>query len=156
MQVVRPSCFPPHMTDSKRPVALRWADFDANFHLRHSVYYDFGASARLEYLGQCGLSYEMMQAGHFGPILFREEAIFRREVRMGDQIYINMLVTKLRRDYARFSFRHEITREDGTVCAVLNVDGAWIDTELRKLMVPSANLGHIMESLPKSADFEWS
>ncbi|MBN8677799.1 MAG: acyl-CoA thioesterase [Chitinophagales bacterium] len=137
------------------PMPLRWADFDANFHLRHSVYYDFAATARLELMGKAGLSYEAMQQHHFGPILFREECIFKREVRPGDQVFINLVVTKLRRDYSRFSFRHEITRADGTICAILNVDGAWIDTRLRKLTVPPAFVMQMFQELPMSDDFQW-
>ena len=102
------------MSETLLSLPLRWADFDPNFHLRHSVYYDFGATARLEYLKKYGLDYDRMQAEHFGPVLFREEAVFRREVRPGDRIFINLVVTKMRRDFSRFSFRHEITRENGT------------------------------------------
>jgi acyl-CoA thioester hydrolase len=138
-----------------RPVALRWADFDANFHLRHSAYYDFGATMRLEFLNAQGLTYELMATEHFGPILFREEAIFKREVRLGDTLSMNVLVTKLRRDGARFSFRHELTRGDGTLCAVINVDGAWIDTQARKLTVPPAVVLSMFEAAPKSEDFAW-
>lgn len=97
-----------------------------------------------------------MIAEHIGPILFREEAIFKREVRPGDKLFINILVTKLRHDYSRFSFRHEITREDGTLCAVMNVDGAWIDTQRRKLTVPPESVVKTLENAPKSSDFEWS
>ncbi len=134
---------------------LRWADFDANFHLRHSVYYDFAATARLEFMGKAGLSYEAMQQEHFGPILFREECIFKREVRPGDQLFINLIVTRLRRDYSRFSFRHEITKADGTLCAILNIDGAWMDTVRRKLTVPPAFVTEMFQKLPMSDDFEW-
>lgn len=137
------------------PLALRWADFDPNFHLRHSVYYDFGASCRMAYLQENGLSLSVMEQLHFGPILFREEALFRREVRMGDELTINLSVTKLRRDYSRFSFRHEIFKQDGTLCAILHVDGAWIDTALRKLIVPPSLVADMSESAPKSEDFEW-
>lgn len=143
------------MSEFLLPISLRWADFDANFHLRHSVYYDFGATARLEFLSKYGLNYELMQAEHFGPVLFREECVFRREVRPGDQISINLLLTKLRRDFSRFSFRHEITRTDGTLCAIINVDGAWMDTNLRKLAVPPTLIASVLDSLPKSEDFEW-
>lgn len=143
------------MSEFSLPISLRWADFDANFHLRHSVYYDFGATARLEFLSKYGLNYELMQAEHFGPVLFREECVFRREVRPGDQISINLLLTKLRRDFSRFSFRHEITRTDGTLCAIINVDGAWMDTNLRKLAVPPNVIASVLDSLPKSEDFEW-
>ena len=138
------------------PIFLRWSDFDANMHLRHSVYYDFGATARLDFFNAQGLTYTLMQELHIGPILFREEAIFKREVRLGDKLNINILVTRLRRDYGRFSFRHEITREDGVLCATMNVDGAWLDTKLRKLSLPPALVINSMELATKSADFEWT
>ena len=143
------------MSEFKIPVSLRWADLDPNFHLRHSVYYDFGATARVEFLAAYGISTQLMIEQHFGPILFREEAIFRKEVRPGDALFINVLVTKLRRDGSRFSFRHEITRADGTLCAVMNVDGAWIDTQRRKLTAPPQHVGEAMKGAQRSDDFEW-
>ena len=82
-----------------------------------------------------------MKAEHFGPVLFREEAIFRREVRPGDTVYINLLVTKMRRNFSRYSFRHEITQADGSLCAVMNVDGASIDTKMRKLVILTETVG---------------
>ena len=65
---------------------------DPNFHLRHSVYYDFAATARVEFLSAHGLSTHLMLEQHVGPILFREEAIFRKEVRPGDQLPAEMPV----------------------------------------------------------------
>ncbi len=144
------------MSAFQRPVTLRWADLDPNYHVRHSVYYDWGATLRLDFMAEYGLTYAAMQEQHFGPILFREEAIFKREVRPGDVITMNVLVTKLRRDYSRFSFRHELTRADGTLCAVINVDGAWIDTQRRKLTVPPAIVARMVKEGPKAEDFEWS
>jgi len=136
-------------------ISLRWSDFDANMHLRHSAYYDFGATSRLDFFNAQGLTYELMQELHIGPILFREEALFKREVRLGDKLFINILVSKLRRDYSRFSFRHEITRDDGTLCAIITVDGAWLDTTLRKLTLPPESVVKSMEDALKSEDFEW-
>ena len=143
------------MSAFKIPVSLRWADLDPNFHLLHSVYYDFGATARVEFLSAHGVSTQKMIEQHFGPILFREEAIFRREVRPGDELFINVLVSKLRRDGSRFSFRHELTRADGTLCAVMNVDGAWINTQQRKLTTPPPFVAEAMEHAARSEDFEW-
>lgn len=143
------------MPPFSRPVSLRWSDLDPNFHLRHSVYYDFGAALRVDFLAENGLTMAVMEQLHIGPILFREEAIFRREVRLGDVLSINLQVTKLRRDASRFSFRHELTKADGTLCAIMHVDGAWLDTRLRKLAPPPPVILQIMQDAPKSEDFEW-
>jgi acyl-CoA thioester hydrolase len=139
----------------RQSVLLRWADMDPNGHVRHSVYYDLGATIRVAFLSAHGATFEQMETQHFGPVLFREEAVFRREIRYGDELWINLVVTKLRHDGSRFSFRHEISRTDGTLCATINVDGAWIDTRLRKLTAPPEFVRLMFEAAPKSPDFEW-
>lgn len=134
---------------------LRWADLDPNYHVRHSVYYDWGATARTHFLFANGMNTKVLMQHHFGPVIFREEAIFRREIHFGDTLFINLKISKLRRDFSRFSFRHEITKEDGTLCATINIDGAWIDTQTRKLIVPPPMAIETFNKLPLSDDFEW-
>lgn len=137
------------------PVALRWADLDPNQHVRHSVYYDFGATCRIAFFEARGFPMSAFAQFQIGPILFREEAVFRRELRIGDALTISLEITRLRHDFSRFSFRHEIRRTDGTLCATINVDGAWIDLRLRKLTAPPAEVAALFEGAPKAADFEW-
>lgn len=76
------------------PLQIRWADLDPNFHLRHSVYYDWGALCRINFLNTHGLTPMVMQKLHFGPIIFREEAIFRKEVKFNDEVSINLKLIK--------------------------------------------------------------
>lgn len=142
------------MEKFERPLQLRWSDLDPNFHVRHSVYYDFAAQLRTEFLISQGLTPMIMQQENFGPILFREEALFRKELHFGDELTINLFATKLKRDSSRFSFRHQIMRGE-EVCAVVNIDGAWINTIKRKLTAPPAIGREVMEALPKAEDFEW-
>jgi acyl-CoA thioester hydrolase len=137
----------------RQPVQVRWADLDPNGHVRHSVYYDWGASARIAFLSAHGLSVEQMAEMGFGPVLLREEAIFRREVRYGDELWVGLLLSKARADGARFSFRHDIVRSDGTLCAVITVDGAWIDLRQRKLTAPPEVVVEMFDGCPKAHDF---
>lgn len=141
--------------DLTRPVHIRWADIDANFHLRHSCYYDLGADMRMVALERAGLTMRVMQEQHLGPILFREECLFRREVRLGDNLTIDLRLSAAREDLSRWSFRHHLQRADGTLCATLNVDGAWMDTRLRKLTTPPAVALEAMARLPRTDDFTW-
>ena len=80
----------------RTPVHLRWADIDANFHVRHSVYYDLCAQQRTEALEELGITLDMMKEGHFGPVLFREECTFRRELKLHDVILLEIFL----RDFA--------------------------------------------------------
>ncbi len=74
------------------PLQIRWADIDANKHVRHSVYFDWGAACRFAFLNQQGLTQELMNQTHCGPVLFREECVFRKEIRFGDEVMINLKI----------------------------------------------------------------
>ena len=130
-----------------------WSTVDANMHLRHSAYADFAAQARLEILISSGFNADVLEQLHIGPILFREELIYMREVRPNDTIKITCALTKVRKDGSRWSFRQEMFRSDGVQAAQINVDGAWIDTVKRKLVgLPDEWASKFME-IPKSPDF---
>ncbi len=138
----------------KTPLNIRWADIDANRHLRHSVYYDFAAAMRMNILNSRGLTTEKLIEYHIGPILFREEALFKREVKLEDKVEIDVHMSKCMADYSRWSLRHSITKPDGTVCTIITVDGAWMDLEKRKLTIPNEFIQSIFADFPKSPDFE--
>jgi len=117
------------------PVQVRWSDLDPNFHLRHSVYYDWGAMCRLDFLSSVGLTWKHMQQLQTEPIIFREECIFKKEIRLNDPVTIDMMMLKAKRDFSRFTIWHEINRNSETVSAILTVDIAWMNGATRKLTV---------------------
>jgi acyl-CoA thioester hydrolase len=137
------------------PVQIRWADLDSNFHLRHSVYYDWAAMCRLDYLKERGMTSALMQKLNFGPIIFREECVFRKEINYEDKVNINLKLLKGRRDYSRWTIVHEIMKNENIVCAVVTIDGAWINTLERKLFIPPAEVAHIFRQMPTGESFQW-
>jgi acyl-CoA thioester hydrolase len=142
------------MEKFSRSIQIRWSDIDANRHLRHSVYYDYGATARMMFLSENGLTTEKLEQFQIGPILFREEAIFKREIRLEDQITAEVELVKATPDFSRWSLRHNLIKADGTVAAIINIDCAWIDLVKRKLVVPNEFIQSIFASAPKSSDFQ--
>jgi acyl-CoA thioester hydrolase len=75
------------MTSFSKQLSFRWSDLDPNFHVRHSVLRWCAASYRNS--GKSWLDHESLQTGHFGPILFREECIFRKEIGLSDTIFMH-------------------------------------------------------------------
>ena len=92
---------------------------------------------------------------HFGPILFREECVFKKEIRMGDVITIDVQLLKTRPDFSRWSIQHNIRKNGDETAAILTVDGAWMDVLQRKLTVPPDTVKHVFENMPKAEQFIW-
>ncbi|MCW3108853.1 MAG: thioesterase [Segetibacter sp.] len=136
-----------------KPVEIRWSDLDPNFHVRHSVYYDFGAFVRMSFLTEFGLSTGVLMQHQLGPILFREECVFKREIHFKDVISINLVLKQCTSTYSRWTMQHEIIKNEDLVAAIITVDGAWMDTAKRKLTVPPAFVVPAMEKIPRAADF---
>jgi acyl-CoA thioester hydrolase len=130
-----------------------WSQIDANQHLRHSAYADFAAQARLMMFEKLGLGPAVLFKLNIGPVIFREELIYLREVVMNDRLKVTCELTKSRADGSRWSFRQELYRGDGIKAAIVNVDGAWIDTQKRKLTNLPLELSSLFINIPRSDDY---
>ncbi len=138
----------------KRDLQIRWADIDANIHMRHSVYYEVCAEMRMGILKEVGLTMSKMQELKVLPIIFREECEFLKEIKHEDEIVVDVAICKLSKDYRKFSFRHQFIRGE-EVCAISEMDGAWLDHRVRKITVPPQVTIDSVGQIPKTADFEW-
>lgn len=133
---------------------ILWCQIDANQHLRHSAYADFCAQARMELLESLGFNAETFTSFNLGPILFREELIYLREIKAGDTVQVKTVLTKINDDASKWSFQQEVFSGNGTKAAIVHVDGAWMDTVKRKLTgLPEEFLGSF-KTLPKGHGFQ--
>jgi acyl-CoA thioester hydrolase len=138
------------------PLQIRWADIDANNHLLHSVYYDFGALIRMQFMNENGLTMQRLEELRCGPVIFREEALFKKEIHFQDNVRISMLMVKARNDFARWSLQHHIYRNENELCTIINLDGSFIDLDKRKVMIPPIEVQRVFDAIPKSEDFEFA
>ncbi|HVG40382.1 MAG TPA: acyl-CoA thioesterase [Chitinophagaceae bacterium] len=143
------------MKDYKLDIQIRWSDLDPNFHLRHSVYYDWGALCRINYFNINALDASMMQQLKIGPILFREEAVFKKEIRSEDKIFLTLKLLKAKKDFSRWSIQHEVMKNENILSAILTVDGAWMNIVERKLTHPTEQVADVFNTMPKAEGFEW-
>jgi acyl-CoA thioester hydrolase len=140
----------------EKKLEIRWSDLDPNYHVRHSVYYDYGAYSRICFLNEHGITTTAMLAHNIGPILFREECVFKREIKFGDSIMINLKLDKALIDNSRWTMIHEIWINGDKLAAIITVDGAWLDTSLRKLAKPPHFFANAFEHIPKTDGFEYT
>jgi acyl-CoA thioester hydrolase len=141
------------MESFELPITIRWADLDPNGHVRHSVYYDYGAQARIGYLQKHGFGIDWFARNSIGPILFREEARFYRELKAEDELIVDVRLCGLSEDYRKWSMRHEIHRGK-ELCATIELDGAWLDLKTRRIAPPPAALYEKFAELIHTGDFQ--
>ncbi len=130
-----------------------WSMIDMNGHLRHSAYADFAAQARVNILAKFGFAKELMKL-HIGPILFREELIYYKEIRANENVEVSCELLKCREDVSRYSLQSSIYRKsDGIKAAEINVDGAWMDLHARKLAILPEDMQKAFMEMPKAQGF---
>src|SRR5258708_39768715 len=105
------------MNTYSRAIQIRWSDMDANRHLRHSAYYDYAAAMRIMVLSDSGLTLSKLEEFEIGPILFREEAIFKREIRLDDKITLDVVMVRSTPDFSRWSLRDQFIKENGSIAS---------------------------------------
>lgn len=138
----------------QKDIEIRWSDLDPNFHIRHSVYYDMGAYCRMAFLDEQGITAMEMLRYHIGPIIFREECLFRSEIHFGDKVAIDLQLVGVSEDYRKFAMRHQVFKNGDTLAAVINIEGAWMNTELRKVSVPPEPFLQGFNAMHRADDFQ--
>ncbi|MCW9706119.1 acyl-CoA thioesterase [Fodinibius salsisoli] len=143
------------MEQYSKTYEVRWSDMDPNRHLRHSVYLDYAAQTRVALFSDYGLPIDEIAKIGLGPILFREEIKYLREVNAMEKVKIFCELRWMYENGSRWSFFHRMTKNGDTPVAELTVDGAWLDLERRKLGTVSNKMLEIMKQYPRTKDFEW-
>ncbi len=132
-----------------------WADMDPNRHMRHSVYNDYAAQTRVAMFNDFGMPIANIASMGLGPILFKEETKFVKEIGLSEQITVTCNIKAMRKDGARWTIIHKIFKEDGQEAAQITVDGAWLDLDKRKLGTPPKELLEATMQFPRTDDFSW-
>ena len=132
----------------------KWSDFDPNRHMRHTAYNDYAAEVRVRFFREHGLTMNAFTKFNFGPILFKEETSFYKEIRVGENISVNLELEGVSKGLERWRFRHHIFNMEGPLSAEIKVYGAWIDLLTRKRTSPHQKFAAIFDTLPKTTTFK--
>jgi acyl-CoA thioester hydrolase len=132
---------------------VRWADMDPNVHMRHSAYTDYAAQVRLEFLADQGFTMQHFAELKIGPILFREDTRFLKEIHMSETIRVSAELGGISADGSRWRIIHTLYKADGREAATVTVDGAWMDLRLRKLTLPPPELVAAFAGITRHATY---
>jgi acyl-CoA thioester hydrolase len=142
------------MVEFSKLISIRWSDIDADFHLRHSAYYDLSTQIRMQVLQEYGITMALMKEKSFGPVILREECQFKREIKQEDNIILSVAMSKSTKNTSRFTIVHEFINDSNKLCAIVTIDGAWINVNLRRFTtLPQDIISILLNDLPKTKDF---
>ena len=137
-----------------RTYTVRWADCDANGHMRNTAYSEYATETRVAFLADQGFGFERFRELAFGPVILREEIDYLREVHLGDRIEIDLVEVGGSADRSRFKWQHEIVRDDRKLVARVAVVAGWLDWSSRRLMPPPDALRPGIAVVPRAVDWE--
>lgn len=133
---------------------VRWADLDPNGHARHTAFMDWATHGRIAAFASQGMTIARFEELGVGPVIFREETDYLREVAGDDRITVSMEFAGGSPDWKHWKIRHALTRQDGVHCANVVVRGAWFNLRERKVVAPPEPIVRCCDALPRAADFE--
>jgi len=64
-----------------------------------------------------------------------------------------MKLDKSTHDMRKWTLVHELWKQEDVLAAIITVEGAWLDTDLRKLVIPPAIFKTAFEMIPKTEGF---
>lgn len=134
---------------------VRWAELDANGHMRHSAYLDFPAQIRIAFFNEHGFNVRRLQEMRIGPVLFNEYVEYRREIRDSEFIDVDLALMGLSKNKKHWRIRHQIFKEDGVLASVLDCRGAWLHMDERRVVAAPDALYEAIEKMPRTEDFTW-
>jgi acyl-CoA thioester hydrolase len=133
---------------------VRWSDLDANRHVRNTIFSELATHSRFRMLESHGFSQEHFERLRFGPVMFREDIRYRREIHFGEEVLVNVLIDGLSPDGSHWKVRQEVLRaENMKQAAVITIDGAWLHLDGRKLVAPPQELLEILGRLRRTSGF---
>lgn len=135
---------------------VRWSDCDANQHMRHSAYADLCAHTRVGFMNQIGMTGEWLKEQGLGPVLFKEETEYFRELFMGEQVTVTLEPGEPTGSTKSIQVINKVFRQSGELAAVHKAVFGWFDSEKRKVVELPERIRQVclleFKALPSSDD----
>jgi acyl-CoA thioester hydrolase len=115
-------------------IEVRWADCDANQHMRHSAYADMCAHARVGFLNSLGMTGQWFKENNIGPVLFKEQTEYFREAFMNEIMTITVEAGEPTGSQKSVCIVNNVYNTQGELAARHQVIVGWMNTQIRKIV----------------------
>jgi acyl-CoA thioester hydrolase len=133
---------------------VRWADIDANRHVRYSAYIDAAAELRYRFFTHHNLPPEAFDKLGVGPVYTSLTATFFREVLLGEILTITYMLTGLSLQGIRWKVQHEFLKANGKKAVAVSLEGTILNLSTRQPTMPTPEIMAVFQQVPRSPDFE--
>jgi acyl-CoA thioester hydrolase len=131
-----------------------WSGLDANHHMGNISYLDRAHDTRMFFFAQKGFTMARFAAERFGPVVVRDELVYRKELRLLDEFTVDFELAGISQDGVRFRVRNTFRNAKNEVAAAVTSEGVWFDLERRRPRAPPPELDELMRALRHTNDFE--
>ncbi|MCI4348009.1 MAG: thioesterase family protein [Thermoplasmata archaeon] len=137
----------------ERRFRVGWGDVDGNAHMANTAFLDRAADTRMLFFADHGFPVARLAAEHLGPVIVRDELVYRKELRLLEEFAVDLVVIGLSADGVRFHLGNTFCNGAGEVAAVVASEGLWFDLDTRRPRPPPPELDAAQRTIPRSDRF---
>jgi acyl-CoA thioester hydrolase len=131
-----------------------WGDLDGNHHMANRAFLDRAADTRVLFFAQHGFSVSRFASERIGPVILRDELVYRKELRLLDEFTVDLEVFGLSPDGTRFELGNTFRTLEDVVAAVVRSEGLWFDLDKRRPRAPPPELDAVEREMPRGEGFK--
>jgi acyl-CoA thioester hydrolase len=131
-----------------------WADIDGNGHMGNTAFLDRASDTRVRFFADHGFPVAKFAAEHFGPVIVRDELVYRKELRLLEEFTVDLVLVGVSADGVRFRLRNTFRTASGELSAEVTSEGVWFDLEVRRPRTPPAEVDAVMRAMVRSPEFQ--
>ncbi|MCI4343238.1 MAG: thioesterase family protein [Thermoplasmata archaeon] len=130
-----------------------WGDIDGNGHMGNTAFLDRASDTRVRFFALHGLSVARFAAEHFGPVIVRDELVYRKELRLLDEFTVDLELVGVSGDGLRFQLSNTFRTAAGEVAAEVTSEGVWFDLEQRRPRAPPPEVDAVQREMRRGERF---
>ena len=130
-----------------------WSHLDGNAHMGNTSYLGHASDTRMRFFAENGFTLARFASEKFGPVVVRDELIYRKELRLMDEFVVDFELVGISEDGVRFRVRNTFLNNSNEIVASVTSEGVWFDLEGRRPRAPPPDLDRLMRALQHARDY---